>query len=139
MSDTEPIQFRPHGEPAAARYAVTPVRAAPVQPIPQIVRFDRKELDQILRLYGRMVAAGEWRDYAIDMLKEQAVFSIYRRSSEYPIYRVVKEPRLTRKQGLYSVVATTGLIMKRGQDLTRVIRVLDKTLKPVDQSSALFP
>lgn len=131
MSDTEPIQFRPYREFSATRGAA-PLQAVPTPPTPPIVRFDRSELDQILRLYGRMVAAGEWRDYAIDMLKDQAVFSIFRRSSEVPIYRVIKDPRLARKQGLYSVIAATGLIMKRGQDLGRVIRVLDKSLKAVE-------
>ena len=93
--------------------------------------FDRKELDQILNVYGRKVAAGEWRDYAIDMLCEKAVFSIFRRSSEYPVYRIEKNPKLARKQGAYSVVAATGLILKRGHDLRRVLRVLDRELRLV--------
>ena len=76
-------------------------------------------------------AAGEWRDYAIDLLPDQAVFSIYRRASEVPMFRVVKQPELARKQGAFSVVAAGGLIMKRGQDLARVLRVLDKGLSLV--------
>ena len=96
------------------------VTAAPV------VTFDRRELDRIFGLYGRMVAAGEWRDYAIDFLKDRAVFSVFRRSAEVPIYRIEKNPKLARKQGAYSVVSATGLIMRRGQELDRVLRVLDK-------------
>ena len=83
-------------------------------PVPRQVTFDRRELDRILNLYGRMVAAGEWRDYAIDFLKDRAVFSVFRRSSEMPIYRIEKNPKLAHKQGAYSVVSATGLIMRRG-------------------------
>jgi len=85
----------------------------------------------ILNLYGRMVAAGEWRDYAMDFLKDKAVFSVYRRSSEYPLYRIEKSPRLARKQGAYSVVTVTGLILKRGPDLKRVLSVLERKLEAV--------
>lgn len=90
------------------------------------VSFDRTELQAILNLYGRMVSAGEWRDYAIDFTPDKAVFSIYRRSSEMPLYRIEKDPKLARKQGAYSVVVSTGLILKRGHELDRVLRVLDK-------------
>ena len=89
------------------------------------VTFERRELDQILRLYGRMVAAGEWRDYAIDHLKDRAIFSVFRRASEIPLFQIVKDPKLTRKQGAYSVVAATGAILKRGHELTRVLTVFD--------------
>lgn len=89
------------------------------------IAFDRRELDVILRLYGRMVAAGEWRDYAIDFRREEAVFSVYRRTSEMPLYRIVKAPKLARKQGAYSVVAPGGMILKRGPDLARVLAVLE--------------
>ena len=99
--------------------------------VPSIVSFDRTELSAILRVYGRMVAAGEWRDYAIDMLKDRAVFSIFKRSSEMPIYRVEKDPKLARRQGAYSVIAAGGLIMKRGQDLAQVLRVFDGKLEVV--------
>ena len=92
----------------------------------QQVTFDRRELNRILSLYGRMVAAGEWRDYAIDFLKDRAVFSVFRHSSEVPIYRIEKNPKLARRQGAYSVVSATGLIVRRGQELDRVLRVLDK-------------
>ena len=104
--------------------------ARPQAVLPQI-SFNRRELDQILALYGRMVAAGEWRDYAIDMLKDKAVFSVFRRTSEMPLYRIVKEPKLARRQGAYSVVATSGLILKRGQDLANVLRVLEKPLRVI--------
>jgi hypothetical protein len=96
------------------------------------VTFDRRELDQILRLYGRMVAANEWRDYAIDHMSERAVFSVFRRTSETPLYRIVKDPSLARRQGAYSVVAASGMILKRGQELARVLTVFDKTLKLVE-------
>ncbi|NWG26073.1 MAG: DUF2794 domain-containing protein [Pseudorhodoplanes sp.] len=95
------------------------------------VTFDRRELDRILNLYGRRVADGEWRDYAIDFLKDRAVFSIFRRSSEVPIYRIEKNPKLARRQGAYSVISATGLIMRRGHELDRVLRVLDKSLSLV--------
>jgi len=91
-----------------------------------IVAFNRRELDTILRLYGRMVADGEWRDYAIDLLKDRAVFSVFRRSSEMPLYRIEKDPKLSRRQGAYAVVATGGMILKRGHDLAQVLRVLEK-------------
>ena len=99
--------------------------AAQTAPAPRVT-FDRRELDRIFSLYGRMVAAGEWRDYAIDFLKDRAVFSVFRRSSEMPIYRIEKNPKLAQKQGAYSVVSATGLIMRRGHELDRVLRVLDK-------------
>ena len=96
------------------------------------VSFHRTELNAILRVYGRMVAAGEWRDYAIDHLADKAVFSIFRRASEMPLYRVEKEPALAQRQGAYRVVAQGGLILKRGSDLDRVLEVFDKKLKLVD-------
>jgi hypothetical protein len=95
------------------------------------VTFSRHELDRILGLYGRKVAAGEWRDYAIDFLKDRAVFSVFRRSSDVPIYRIEKNPRLARRQGAYSIVSVTGLVLKRGHELDRVLRVLDKSLSIV--------
>ncbi|ODT31496.1 MAG: hypothetical protein ABS35_04775 [Kaistia sp. SCN 65-12] len=96
------------------------------------ISFDRRELDQILRLYGRMVAANEWRDYAIDHLSDRAVFSVFRRTSEVPLYQIVKDPKLARKQGAFSVVAAGGRILKRGHELTRVLGVFDRTLKLVE-------
>ncbi len=93
--------------------------------------FHRRELDAILRLYSRMVAEGEWRDYAIDHLKDRAVFSVFRRSSEVPLFRIIKDPKLARKQGAFSVVAASGMIVKRGHDLAQVLRVFDKSPKLV--------
>jgi Protein of unknown function (DUF2794) len=95
------------------------------------VSFDRVELQTILNLYGRKVAEGEWRDYAIDFLDDKAVFSIYRRASEVPLYRIEKDPKLAKKQGAYAVIVSTGLILKRGHELDRVLHVLDKKLKVV--------
>ena len=95
------------------------------------IAFDRRELTQILNVYGRKVASGEWRDYAIDTLREKAVFSVFRRSSECPLYRIEKAPKLARRQGAYSVIAATGLILKRGHDLARVLRALDRGLRLV--------
>ena len=92
------------------------------------VTFDRAELNRILALYGRMVAAGEWRDYALDFLDEVAVFSIYRHASEMPLFRIEKRPKLRNRQGQYSVVAAGGLILKRGHELAQVLRIFDKKL-----------
>jgi hypothetical protein len=86
--------------------------------------FDRGELSLILSLYGSKVAQGEWRDYAIDMGSDKAVFSVFRRTSEVPLYRIEKNPRQARKQGLYSVIAQGGEILRRGHDLAQVLRVL---------------
>ncbi len=95
------------------------------------VMFSRRELDRLLRLYGRKVAAGEWRDYAIDFLKDRAVFSVFRRASEVPIYRIEKNPKLARRQGAYSVISATGHIVRRGQELDRVLGALDRSLRVV--------
>jgi hypothetical protein len=89
------------------------------------VTFSRHELDRILRLYGRKVAAGEWRDYTIDFLNDRAVFSVFRHSCEVPIYRIEKNPRLERRQGAYSVISATGHILRRGCELDRVLGALD--------------
>jgi Protein of unknown function (DUF2794) len=97
----------------------------------QAVSFDRFELRQILNLYGRKVADGEWRDYAVDFTAHKAVFSVYRRTSECALYRIEKTPKLAKKQSAFSVVATSGLVLKRGHDLRRVIAVLDKGLRLV--------
>jgi Protein of unknown function (DUF2794) len=96
-----------------------------------IISFDRDELREIFNLYGRKVCDGEWRDYGIDFTSEKAVFSIYRRASECALYRIEKTPRLARKQGVYAVVTATGLVLKRGHDLSRVISVLERRLKLV--------
>jgi hypothetical protein len=95
------------------------------------VTFDRRELNRILGLYGRKVAEGEWRDYAIDFLKDRAVFSVFRRTCEVPIYRIEKSPRMARRQGVYSVISATGLIVRRGHELDRVLRAIDRSLSLV--------
>jgi len=100
----------------------------PLSRIPQQVAFDRKELGVILSLYGRMVAAGEWRDYGISCLRELAVFSVFRRTAEHPLYRIEKRPKLRHKQGMYAVVGMDGRILKRGADLKAVLYVLEKKL-----------
>jgi hypothetical protein len=117
LSESEPIPFRPRhaglsqGSSALRRSTAT--------------TFSRDELDAILAVYARKVAAGEWRDYALEMGREKAVFSIFRRTSEYPLYRVEKNPKLARKQGAYGVIAAGGQILKRGHDLRRVLAVLE--------------
>jgi hypothetical protein len=89
------------------------------------IMFDRSELGAILSLYGRMVSQGEWRDYAIGMGREHAVFAVFRHTAEMPLYRIEKHPKLRNKQGMYCVVASGGLIMKRGHDIAQVLRVLE--------------
>jgi Protein of unknown function (DUF2794) len=96
---------------------------------PKTVSFNRAELSTILDLYGRHVATGEWRDYAMDFGSEAASFLIFRRTAEQPLYRIVKTPELARKQGAYAVIAQGGLILKRGHDLAQVLRVLLKKPK----------
>ena len=124
MTETDPIVLRP------AEYAI---RQGPIhQPF---ISFSRQELNQLLSIYGRRVAEGEWRDYAIDMLKDRAVFSVFRRTAEAPLYRIEKMPRLARRQGAYSVINTTGLIMKRGHELWRVLRIFEKTRLQLVQGS----
>jgi len=108
-----------------------PEQLGPAAPAPNRVTFNRLELNRILNLYGRMVAAGEWRDYAIDFLKDKAVFSIFRRASEVPIYRIEKDPRLARKQGAYSVISAGGLILRRGHELDRVLLAIERKLTVV--------
>jgi hypothetical protein len=101
------------------------------QPASHQVTFDRNELNRLFGLYGRKVAAGEWRDYAIDFLRDRAVFSVFRRACEVPLYRIEKNPRLARRQGTYSVISATGLIVRRGHELDRVLRALDRSLSVV--------
>ncbi|MBN9044907.1 MAG: DUF2794 domain-containing protein [Rhizobiales bacterium] len=119
----------PSGSPPLASQKVV---AFASRPAPANVSFNRHELGRILNIYGRMVAAGAWRDYAIDHLADRAVFSIFRRASEMPLFRIEKNPRLAQKQGAYSVIAASGLVLKRGHELERVLRVFDKSLKLVE-------
>ena len=95
---------------------------------PQQVAFHRTELAVILSLYGRMVAAGEWRDYGISCLKDRAVFSVFRRTAEHPLYRIEKNPKLRNRQGQYVVFGMDGQILRRGHDLRTVLRVLERKL-----------
>lgn len=128
MSESEPIAFLPR-RPAASN-ARTTTAATPTNP--SGVVFTRRELLDILAVYGRKVAAGEWRDYALDMGRDKAVFSVFRRTSECPLYRIEKNPKLARRQGAYSVVSATGMILKRGHELVRVLSVLEKQLRIVE-------
>jgi hypothetical protein len=116
MSDTDPIYAAARG----AELVRFPLAAK------ERISFDRQELREIFNLYGRKVVSGEWRDYAVDFLRDRAVFSIFRRSSEMPLYRIVKDPSLARRQGAYAVITATGLVLKRGPELRNVLRVLEK-------------
>jgi hypothetical protein len=106
----DPAQQPPTNPPAAAA----------------VVFFERRELNLLLGVYGRMVAAGLWKDYAIDGLKDAAVFSVFRRASETPLYRIEKRPALARRQGAWAVIAHGGLVLKRGHDLAQVLRLFDR-------------
>ena len=133
MSESEPIAFRPRAKSGApAGGAVYNNTQGHSQHAVSATYFNRRELNEILAVYGRMVAAGAWRDYAIDMGREKAVFSVFRRTSEFPLYRIEKNPKLARKQGAYSVVTATGLILKRGPDLKHVLAVFEKNVRLVD-------
>lgn len=99
---------------------------SPAAPRQASVFFERRELERLLRLYGRMVAAGEWRDYGMDSLGESAVFSVFRRSAEAPLYRIEKHPALARKQGAWAIVGQGGHVLKRGHELEHVLRFFDK-------------
>jgi hypothetical protein len=94
----------------------------------EVVAFQRAELAVILSLYGRMVAAGEWRDYGISSLREVAVFSVFRRTAEHPLYRIEKRPKLRGRQGQYAVFGMDGQVLKRGAELRSVLRVLERKL-----------
>jgi hypothetical protein len=129
--EIDPSQFPGGDRPGGARLSHSAATQIAVQGIAAQaaqVTFDRRELSRIFGLYGRKVAEGEWRDYAIDFLKDRAVFSIFRRSSEVPIYRIEKNPRLAQRQGAYSVVSATGLILRRGHELGRVLQAIDRSI-----------
>jgi hypothetical protein len=112
-------------EPISLHRVARETPAAALPEFPQVT-FDRPELNRILTVYGRMVAAGEWRDYALDFLDEVAVFSVFRHASEMPLFRIEKRPKLRARQGQYSVVAAGGLILKRGHELAQVLKIFDK-------------
>jgi hypothetical protein len=117
-------------DPSQSVGAAVPLRST-VAPASQVT-FSRRELRRILDLYGRKVAAGEWRDYAIDFLKDRAVFSVFRRSSETPLYRIEKNPKLSRRQGAFCIISATGLIVRRGHELDPVLRAIDRGLSVVN-------
>jgi len=129
LSESEPIAFSPR---LAGSREPTYLNAAPGRDAPAVSTFNRQELSEILAVYGRKVAAGEWRDYALDLGRERAVFSVFRRASECPLYRIEKSPKLARKQGAYAVVAANGLVLKRGHELRRVLAVLEKGVRLVE-------
>lgn len=136
MSD-EPIFFARAGIPPSARSASWGGGSAGggnslTSEHRERIRFDRRELKHILDLYGAMVMAGEWRDYAIDFRSDVAVFSVFRRTSEMPLYMIEKRPRLKDRQGQYAIIDASGRVLKRGHDLAAVLRVLQlKLLKLV--------
>lgn len=103
----------------------------PARPAPPVVAFERRELMLILSVYGRKVASGDWRDYAMDFLKDRALFSIYARVSERPLFVVEKNPKLRNRQGQFMVTNQQGRVLKRGHDLAQVLRVLDPDLMVV--------
>ncbi|PYE25234.1 uncharacterized protein DUF2794 [Rhizobium sp. PP-WC-2G-219] len=129
MTDQTDLQGRP--TPAASESVVVDLSDYRHAKDPLPVTFHRRELDQILWVYGRMVGEGEWRDYALDHMRDKAVFSVFKRSGEQPLYRVEKVPKLAAKQGAYAVVNTHGMILKRGHELPQVLKVFDKLLKVV--------
>ncbi|WP_152497218.1 DUF2794 domain-containing protein [Roseovarius sp. THAF8] len=105
-----------------------PTSPFPPQGSAQQVAFHRTELAAILSVYGRMVAAGEWRDYGISSLRDVAIFSVFRRTAEHPLYRIEKRPKLRSRQGQYAVIGMDGQVLKRGHDLRTVLRVLERKL-----------
>lgn len=109
----------------------TPTPFPRPEPLSEQVSFHRQELAVILSLYGRMVAAGEWRDYGISALRDVAVFAIFRRTAEVPLYRIEKRPSLRNRQGIYAVIGSEGQVLRRGHDLTAVLRVLER-VRPVE-------
>jgi hypothetical protein len=126
-SGADPIILRP---PFSG--GVTPITSSTATRTQRPVCFDRHELNTILNVYGHRVASGEWRDYALDMEKDRAVFSVFRRSSEMPIYRIEKKPKLARRQGAFSIISASGQILKRGHELRRVLSFFDKHLRLVE-------
>jgi hypothetical protein len=132
MSESEP----PQSEPAKSRIILIagddrPPEYSQSQAAAPVISFNQRELGVIFNLYAARVAAGEWRDYALDFTPSKAVFSIFRRSCETPLFRIEKNPSLARRQGAYSVIDGGGLVLRRGQDLARVLGVLDRKLRLV--------
>ncbi len=129
MEDAEPIKLSAYTRRGPDVQAAPP----PAQSASSVTAFTRSELSTILAVYGRLQTEGEARDYAMDFDRDTAVFSIFRRTSEVPLYRIEKNPKLARKQGAYSVITPTGLILKRGHELPRVLEVLDKKVRVVSR------
>jgi hypothetical protein len=127
MSEGDPIRLFPR----PAHMSVLPDPSSGLRTGSASTVFTRQELNAILNVYGRKVAAGEWRDYAIDFGRETACFSAYRRTSEVPLYRIEKTPKLARKQGAFSVIAASGHILKRGHDLVQVLSIFEKKMQLV--------
>jgi Protein of unknown function (DUF2794) len=131
MSEGDPTRLRLRPVAARASHDSIPSTGTTARPMSAVTTFTRQELNAILNVYGRKVAAGEWRDYAIDFGRETACFSAYRRTSEVPLYRIEKSPKLSRKQGAFSVIAASGQVLKRGHDLLQVLAVFEKKLRLV--------
>ena len=136
MADNPEIALRP-AEPALRSAEIIPFPTSPAEPSARpskpvdIVAFNKKELMLLLSVYGRKVSAGEWRDYALDMLKDSAFFSIFRRTSERPQYVVEKNPKLRNRQGQFTVTNAEGRVLRRGHDLEKVLRVFDQSMSVV--------
>ncbi|GAA5060236.1 DUF2794 domain-containing protein [Erythrobacter westpacificensis] len=108
--------------------------AFPGQRSPEQVGFNRHELTRILDLYGRMVAAGEWRDYAMDFTRDCATFAAFRRTADVPQMRLEKRPALHQKQGMWALFGEQGQVLKRGHELNNVLAPVERRLlKAVDQ------
>jgi hypothetical protein len=120
-----------HSNSSAGFNNVVSISEARKKSLKPDVRFDRRELDQILQVYSFMVAGGDWRDYAIDHMSDKAVFSVFRRASEMPLFRIEKAPKRAQKQGAYSVITAAGQVIKRGHDLKQVLKVFDKAIRLV--------
>ncbi len=131
MQTADPIKLSAYMRRTASAAAQTPSAAPAGQSFASVTAFTRAELSAILAVYGRLQTEGEARDYAMDFGRDTAVFSIFRRASEVPLYRIEKTPKLARKQGAYSVVTPTGLILKRGHELARVLDVLARKVQVV--------
>lgn len=96
--------------------------------VPLQVAFDRSELNAILNVYGRMVAEGAWRDYAIALDHDAAIFSAFRRAAERPEVQIVKRPALRHRQGMYALIGEGGVVLKRGHELSSVLAPLERRL-----------
>jgi hypothetical protein len=96
--------------------------------VPTQVGFERAELNRILDLYGRMVAAGHWKDYAMDLGRDAAIFSAFRRAAERPEFRIEKRPALRNRQGMWALIGEAGVVLKRGTELGPVLAPVERRL-----------